>query len=105
MSFALTNTSRFYDTQGGTDWWQWKAFIEASDKASLDDIEYVEYQLHSSFRNPIKKSRNAAKAFAITNLGWGTFMLRARVVFKDKSKEPLLLEHYLEFENSVARDD
>ena len=64
----------------------------------LNKIEYVEYHLHSSFKNPVKRVRKIGGGFALSMKGWGTFNLKARVVFKDKNTNPLLLSHYLKFE-------
>lgn len=97
MSYTLTNNSEHAGTKGGTDWWRWTAFIEATDDSKLDDIKYVEYQLHSSFKNPIKRIRKPNDGFALSMKGWGTFLLRARLVFNDSSKVPITLEHELQF--------
>lgn len=97
MSYSLQNTSRYLGEKGDTHWWSWTAFIKATDAESLKDIKYVEYQLHSSFENPIKKSRKESENFSITLKGWGTFLLRARIIFKDPNKEALLLTHDLKF--------
>ena len=97
MSYALRNKSEYLGKKGNTHWWSWTAFIDANEGDSINDIKYVEYQLHSSFKNPIKKSRKASDNFSITLKGWGTFLLRARVVFKDPQGKTLSLSHTLEF--------
>ncbi len=98
MSYALRNTSEYLGKKGDTHWWAWTAFIDATEGDNINDIKYVEYQLHSSFKNPIKKSRKASDNFAITLNGWGTFVLRARIVFKDPQIKTLALSHNLVFE-------
>ncbi len=100
MSFVLKNTSKYIEKKGKTHWWLWKAFIETSGISSLDDVKYVEYQLHSSFKNPVKRVRNPKTNFAISAKGWGTFLLRARVVFKDSERQIISLEHILEFDDT-----
>ena len=97
MPFDLKNTARLIDSRGSTDWWSWTAFIEPSGDASLDDVKYVEYILHPSFPNPIRRVRSPQDGFALTTKGWGVFPLTARVVFKDTSKNTIELEHYLQF--------
>ena len=98
MSFELTNTSQFIETIGDTQWWRWTAFIQEQGDSSLDEIKYVEYQLHSSFKNPIKRVRKSKGGFPITMKGWGIFQLKARVVFENPEFEPLLLTHMLRFD-------
>lgn len=99
MSYTLRNSSKYLGKKGDTHWWTWTAFIEASNGDTLNDVKYVEYQLHSSFTNPIKKSRKSSDGFSITLKGWGTFLLRARVVYKDPEKPALSLTHTLLFED------
>ena len=99
--FALRNDSVFVGRRGDTDWWEWTAYIAASEPDSLDHIKYVEYYLHSSFRNPVKRVRKKEGGFRLESKGWGTFELRAKVVFKDKVRSPVLLSHLLEFEGAA----
>jgi len=98
MSFYLTNVSQFVETKGNTNWWKWTARIKVEGDSSLDEIKYVEYQLHSSFKNPIKRIRKIEGGFALTMKGWGVFQLKARLIFVDPSIEPVLLVHMLEFD-------
>ena len=97
MSFVLKNDSSYAAKHGDTDWWNWTAYIECTPPDSLDQVDYVEYHLHSSFRNPVQRIRTREGGFPLRTSGWGTFELRARVVLKDKRKEPLVLSHDLEF--------
>ena len=101
MNLKLTNTSQYTGRKGDTHWWRWTAFIVSSDPDDLNDIEYVEYRLHPSFKNPIKWVKRKEGGFPITMLGWGTFELVAKVVFTDSRKKPILLKHYLNFENDT----
>lgn len=100
MSISLTNTSRYLEREGGTDWWRWTAYIECTPPDSLDAIEYVEYHLHPTFRNPIVRVKRRTGGFALEQTGWGVFTLKAKVVFKEKKREPRLLSHDLEFEGA-----
>ncbi len=97
MSFILKNTSEYIGKKGETHWWSWTASIEATGNSSINDVKYVEYQLHSSFKNPVKRIRNSETGFAISAKGWGTFLLRARIMFKDLERKAVSLEHVLEF--------
>ena len=93
----LGNTAVFLGTQGGTNYWSWTACIEVRRKEDLNEIEYVEYRLHPSFKNPIRRVRNPANGFALTTKGWGTFKLQAVVRFVDPNRRSEVLEHNLEF--------
>lgn len=95
--FTLKNSSSYVGKKGGTDWWDWTAFIECDPPDSFDEVDYVEYHLHSSFRNPVNRIRVKKGGFPFSTRGWGTFALRAKIVFKDKNQQPLLLSHDLEF--------
>ena len=98
MSFKLTNTSKHIDKKGDTHWWEWTAKIEASPPSSLDELEYVEYHLHSTFKNPVVRVRDADNGFPLKRKGWGVFTLRAKLVFKSDRK-PEILSHELSFSN------
>ena len=76
----------------GDDWWKWAVWVEGSDKA-LDRIDYVEWTLHPTFPDPIRKIRDRAHKFILETSGWGTFQIRARVQMKDGSA--VRLSHYL----------
>lgn len=101
MDFKLTNTSEYLSSKASTDWWRWTACI-LGDPSDLDQIDYVDYRLHSSFSNPIRRVRKRDGGFPLSAKGWGTFTLEARVVFKDCKREPVVLKHELEFEGAVA---
>ena len=76
----------------GQDWWKWAVWIEAPDEA-LDSIEFVEWTLHPSFPNPIRKINNRASKFRLETGGWGVFQIVARVQTKDGIQTKL--RHYL----------
>ena len=97
MGFKLKNTAEYLDKRGDTNWWKWKAYIEATQPNTLADIKYVEYHLHPSFRDPVQRIRLKYGGFPLNQVGWGTFSLKAKLVFEDPSKEDLILEHYLDF--------
>jgi transcription initiation factor IIF auxiliary subunit len=77
--------------------WQWTAFVSGpSDQ--IEKIECVQYTLHPTFPDPIKKvcsSTDPRHPFALTATGWGTFNLRARIEFKDGTSREIT--HYLQF--------
>lgn len=77
----------------GDDWWKWAVWIEAKEE-TLDLIEYVEWKLHPTFPNPIRKSQDRANKFRLQTGGWGVFQITARVQMKDGKQ--IKLKHYLE---------
>jgi hypothetical protein len=77
----------------GNDWWKWAVWIEGS-PPDLNQIVNVEWTLHPTFPNPIRKSSNRATKFMLETGGWGTFQIRARLQMKDGSIRRL--SHYLQ---------
>ena len=98
MGINLKNSSTYIEKKGNTSWWNWTAYIECDPPDSLDEIEFVEYHLHPSFPNPIRRVMQKQKGFPMQTKGWGIFNLRARVVFKDPERRPEVLEHMLQFD-------
>jgi transcription initiation factor IIF auxiliary subunit len=88
----------------GDEWWKWAVWIEGSDEA-LDQIDYVEWTLHPTFPDPIRKVRNRSEKFRIETGGWGVFQIRARVQTKDGSPHKLthaLSLHYPDGKKNFA---
>jgi len=77
----------------GEDWWMWAVWVEGRDEA-LDLIDFVEWTLHPTFPNPIRKIRDRASKFRLETGGWGVFQIVARVQMKDGHQTKL--RHYLE---------
>lgn len=99
MSIILKNSSSYAAKKGNTDWWNWTAYIECTPPDSLDEIAYVEYHLHPTFPNPVKRVRHKEGGFPLETKGWGLFVLKAKVIFKESSRKTLILSHLIEFEN------
>ena len=66
----------------GDDWWEWAVWLEGND-ADLDNVEEVEWQLHPTFPNPIRRSSDRASRFKLETAGWGVFLILATVTMKD----------------------
>src|SRR4051812_10696149 len=65
--------------------WKWTAFI-AGPPDKLTNIACVEYTLHPTFPNPVRKvcnTTNPRYPFGLEAVGWGTFNIHAKVEFKD----------------------
>jgi transcription initiation factor IIF auxiliary subunit len=93
MNLRLRNDWEY----AGDEWWKWGAFIDGSDQ-DLDAVESVEYVLHPSFANPIRKVSDRLTKFRMETAGWGTFVLRARAFLKDGSVVKLQHEIHLKSE-------
>jgi hypothetical protein len=77
--------------------WNWTVFIKG-DRDKIDEIKCVEYTLHPTFPDPVRKvcdRGNPQQAFALSVTGWGTFTIGIRVFMKDGSVENL--KHQLKF--------
>lgn len=72
-------------------------WVEADSEQELDQIQYVEYELHPSFQNRIRKSENRKNDFSITFWSWGTFKVSAKLHMIGR-QEPILISHDLKYE-------
>jgi transcription initiation factor IIF auxiliary subunit len=79
---------------GGNGHWKWEAFIDDNSSGELNDVEFVEYVLHPTFYNPIRRIQDKTSQFKLETEGWGTFRLKAFVQKKDGTR--VKLEHDLE---------
>ena len=99
MDITLKNSSRYTGREGSGQRWQWTAFVQGTQPQTLNDIEYVEYHLHPSYKNPVRRVFDPGGGFRLQMEGWGSFKLRARVVFKDQThKKNVTLKHQLQLE-------
>lgn len=69
---------------GGREHYHIGLWIDA-DERTLDRIDYVEYELHSSFKRRKRHSRSRSNQFSITFWTWGHFDIDVRVHFRDRS--------------------
>lgn len=84
---------RQWETYVGEDWWKWAVWLEG-DVADLDAVQFVEWALHPTFRNPVRKVDDRLNKFRLETAGWGVFPIIARVQMKDGTQKAL--RHYLE---------
>ncbi len=95
-ALTVKNTSVYIG--GGR--WDWRVFVDA-DTETLRQIECVEYTLHPTFPNPVRRVCNQSEAkFALSSNGWGTFTIKVRIQYRDGRTE--LLEHPLVFAQAAA---
>ncbi len=101
QDISTANTSVYV----GNDRWDWTIYVKA-EPATLSKIEYVEYTLHPTFPNPVKRVfeiGNAAYPFGLPSNGWGTFEIKVKVVLKNGAI--LNLKHLLQFQQNEAKDN
>ncbi|HEV8371513.1 MAG TPA: pYEATS domain-containing protein [Pyrinomonadaceae bacterium] len=86
----------------GGDWWKWAVWLEGDEEA-LDQVEWVEWTLHPTFPNPVRKCHNRAEKFKLESAGWGVFPIRARVWTKDGRSTKL--EHHLKLHYNDGKEN
>ncbi|MBS1565187.1 MAG: hypothetical protein JST39_12410 [Bacteroidetes bacterium] len=94
QTIRLNNTSVALMRSKGN--YSWKVFVDA-DALTLSTIARVEYLLNPSFPNPqVTVTANPANPnFSYSATGWGEFMIKAKVVFRDARKPPQLINYWL----------
>jgi hypothetical protein len=92
---TLTNNAQPYARdRDGTVFYHWTAYVKGP-ASQLREIQSVRYYLHETFSPSVREvSTGMEDGFPLSTGGWGTFMLRARVNFKDGSAREL--RHYLQ---------
>lgn len=78
MAYKTAQEFKYLDT----DWWEWSVWIQASDD-EMANIDYVEYTLHPTFPNPVRKVTKRATKFRLNSAGWGVFTIYCKLVFLD----------------------
>jgi transcription initiation factor IIF auxiliary subunit len=63
----------------GDDYWKWSVWIKGPAK-ELDQVESVTYNLHPTFRNPVRRVDSRENNFRLDTSGWGTFTLYATLL-------------------------
>lgn len=91
QAISAANTSAYR----GEGRWDWTVFIQAQSEV-LKEINCVQYKLHPSFPNPVRKVCSTADPrypFGLSTNGWGTFQIGIEVTFKNDQVR--YLEHRL----------
>jgi transcription initiation factor IIF auxiliary subunit len=81
----------------GPQLYEWSVEIDVPQEI-LDQIDYVVYELHQTFTEPIQVVRSRDTRFRLTRIGWGIFTIPITVHFKDGSTGQL--SHDLTFESA-----
>lgn len=98
MGLRIRNTWKYK----GEDWWDWSAFIEDDGSGELSKVLEVEYILHPTFHDPIRKIKDVNTKFRMETEGWGTFMLKAIVHYKDGRQQTLAHHIMLEYDPAIG---
>jgi len=94
---AIPVSLRNVAEEDGPKRWRWIAYIDAKPEV-VATVRCVEYTLHPTFPDPhqvICHTSDPKYPFGLDATGWGTFELKARVVFDDGSTKDLV--HMLDF--------
>lgn len=81
------------------DYYEWAIWIEPNPR-QLSEIEYVEYLLHPTFKNRLRKVEDLKSGFRLESKGWGEFLIEISI-FK-KNGERLQLTHWLELKDNYT---
>lgn len=92
MNLRIEQGSEFQDK----DWWKWWVRLEGPER-ELDQIRYVEYVLHPTFPNPVRRVTDRASNFRLETAGWGVFPIYAKAVCKDGEEVRLETELVLKY--------
>jgi len=96
MSIQIAQES----TYKGNDRWKWSVWLEGPDQ-ELDQIEYVDYILHPTFRDPFRHITDRASKFRLNSAGWGEFTIYLDI--KHRNGESTKRKHWLRLEREAAR--
>ena len=86
--------------RGGYEHYNIRLFIEGKD---LNEVSFVEYELHPTFPNPLRKATNSALGFAIDIWTWGEFEISVSIHFKNN--ETLEIIHSVAYSNELPADN
>lgn len=81
----FNNIARDVGLRHGQDWYEWIIYVDEKEEI-LEKINSVEYLLHPSFPNPLRKRTNKENNFALESSGWGEFYVKITVFFKNGSR-------------------
>jgi WD40 repeat protein len=94
---GLTLTADNVAKSVGDNKWNWTVFIKG-DRQDIESVKCVEYKLHPSFPNPVRRVCELGDPklpFGLSATGWGTFSIGIWVFMKDGTHQDL--KHQLKF--------
>jgi transcription initiation factor IIF auxiliary subunit len=81
----FANIARHVGKSRDEDWYEWAVYVNEPD-TTLQQIKAVEYLLHRTFPDPLRRKTDAAKKFALQSEGWGEFDIYITVFFKNGAR-------------------
>lgn len=85
-NFILKNYSRYIGRKRNYDKYAWCVFVEAN-RQELSTVESVDYVLHPTFPNPIRRISDREHCFALQSEGWGVFTIQFKIKMTDDKIE------------------
>ncbi len=85
--------------EGGYDHYLLRIFLDGN----LDGIDFVNYELHPSFKVPIRTSDGRKDRFAVTFWTYGEFDITANLFYKNKEKKQLTFQ--LEYSDELPGEE
>ena len=80
-------------TREGENYWSWSVWIDAPD-AIIKKIDMVEYILHPTFPNRVRRIFTKENNFKLASKGWGEFMIYIKI-YVTNTEKPIRKNHYL----------
>jgi transcription initiation factor IIF auxiliary subunit len=77
MTFAVAQSEHYL----GSKRWEWSAWIDATPE-DLEQLNEVRWVLHPTFSPSTVVVTDHASKFMLSTSGWGTFLLRAELRFR-----------------------
>jgi transcription initiation factor IIF auxiliary subunit len=77
----------------GEKYWKWSVWIEGA-SGEIETVTSVEWRLHPTFPNPIRRVTDKTTNFRLDTSGWGVFLIHASVYLEGGEIEKL--QHYLQ---------
>ncbi len=82
MDIKIVNNS--YPMKDREGWYNWEIHIEP--EIVYPYIQYVEYTLDATFKDPIRKIRKMQGGFMLKSSGWGEFKIKVQIALNDGRK-------------------
>ncbi|KAK3848531.1 MAG: yeats family-domain-containing protein [Linnemannia gamsii] len=86
--------------QNGFPMRKWKMSLMGvnanGEEESLPYVDHVEYILHHTFEQPLRKVTKFP--FVLQEKGWGEFDMKVMIHFVDNAEQPVMLDHDLNFQ-------
>ena len=86
----------------GDDYWHWSVWIEGPAR-ELNQVKSVTYNLHPSFRNPVRRIDSRQDNLRLESAGWGAVTLYATTLDKDDSTQRLQHDLVLRYPASMPK--